>query len=180
MWFILGQVQNRRAGVSISFLLECLDKGLVSKKAIDFEVSWGDEKGVAKIIKAIARKRGIGRLLSEGVKRASAEIGNGSVEFAVHVKGMEVAIHDPRGKKGVGLSYATSHKGADHMEALHDEAFENKNVLPDLGFRESMKRTDIKGKAKPVKITKDYWGTMADCLVTCKFFMKPPRPFHRN
>jgi len=164
------------AGVSVAFLLECLDREILTYKDLGFKVSWGDEQGITRVLESIARKKGIGKLLAEGVKRAAEKVGHDAENFAIHVKGMEVAMHDPRGKKGQGLSYATSHKGADHMESMHDEAFQGENVLPALGFTEPIDRRTLKGKAKLVKLTQDYWGTMADCLVTCKFFMTPPRP----
>ena len=35
----------------------------------------------------------------------------GGSEFSMHVKGMEIAYHEPRGKVGLGLSYAVSPRG---------------------------------------------------------------------
>lgn len=165
------------AGVSVSFLLECLERGILSSEEIGFKVDWGDEEGITQVLEEIAAGKGIGRLLAQGVKRAATELGPGAEEIAVHVKGLEVAMHDPRGKKGLGLSYATSHKGADHMEVMHDEAFQRDNALPELGLTEGIERRKLKGKAELVKKTQEYWGTMPDCLVICKFFMTPSRPF---
>src|SRR5438874_1106993 len=73
---------------------------------------------------AVACKReGIGDLLAEGVKRAAAQLGKGAERFALHVKGQELPMHDPRGKKGLSLAYAISPTGADHMEAPHDPLY---------------------------------------------------------
>jgi aldehyde:ferredoxin oxidoreductase len=47
----------------------------------------------------------------------------------MHIKGQELPMHDPRGKKGLTLSYATSPTGADHIEAPHDTSFLSENVM---------------------------------------------------
>ena len=39
----------------------------------------------------------------------------GGEDFAIHVKGMEMAAYDPRGCIGHGLSYATANRGACHL-----------------------------------------------------------------
>ncbi len=69
------------------------------------------------------KREGIGRLLGEDVKRAAAELGRGAEKFVLHVKGQELPMHDPRGKKGLSLAYALSPTGADHMEAPHDPLY---------------------------------------------------------
>jgi len=52
------------------------------------------------LVRRIAYKEGkAGKLLSKGVKKMSEEIGKGSELYAVHVKGKELAAHDPRGDK---------------------------------------------------------------------------------
>ena len=70
----------------------------------------------------LAEKRA-GRPTGGGVKAAAAKIGKGAEKFALHVKGQELPMHDPRGKTGQGLSFAVSPTGADHIEAPHDTPF---------------------------------------------------------
>jgi aldehyde:ferredoxin oxidoreductase len=41
----------------------------------------------------------------------------------MQVKGQEFASHEPRGKWNVGLGYAVSPTGADHLQAAHDPWF---------------------------------------------------------
>jgi aldehyde:ferredoxin oxidoreductase len=40
---------------------------------------------------------------------------HGGKEFAIQVKGMEIAAYDPRGVTGHGLSYATANRGGCHL-----------------------------------------------------------------
>jgi len=163
-------------GVVISFVMECMDKGVLTEDDLGFRISWGESEAIFKIIEIIAKRKGIGNILAEGVKAAAENIGRGSEKWAMHVKGLEVPMHDPRGKKGMGLAYATALKGADHESSMHDEAFERENALPELGFKEPMSRKQFKGKPLLVKTLQDYWGIMSDALTICKFPMIPPRP----
>jgi aldehyde:ferredoxin oxidoreductase len=64
----------------------------------------------------IGKREGIGRLLSEGVKRAATKI-KGSESFAIHVKGLELPGYDPRGMKGQALTYALSDRGGCHLRS---------------------------------------------------------------
>jgi len=163
-------------GVTIAFVMECFDRGVLTEKDLGFKLKWGDPEGIFRMIELISLREGPGDLLAEGVKRASQRIGKGSEQWALHVKGMEVPMHDPRGKKGMGLAYATSFKGADHESSMHDEAYQRENALPELGFTVPMARKQFEGKAALVKSLQEYWGVMSDAAPICKFPMIPPRP----
>ena len=91
-------------------------------------ITFGDGAGMLELLDKIARREGIGDTLAEGVKRAAEKIGKGSEEYAFHVKGQEPAFHDPRGKTGVGLGFALSPTGADHIEAPHEVPFQGEGV----------------------------------------------------
>ena len=84
------------------------------------DLSFGNAESMLKMVELIGEKRGLGKLLAEGTKRAAEKIGNGAEEFAVHVKGQEVPMHDPRLKRGEALGYAVSPTGADHVHNIHD------------------------------------------------------------
>ncbi|MCK4926698.1 aldehyde ferredoxin oxidoreductase C-terminal domain-containing protein, partial [Candidatus Aerophobetes bacterium] len=163
-------------GVIISYVMECIDRGVLAEDNLGFNLKWGEGEGILKTIEIIAHRQGIGDILAQGVKAASEKIGKGSENWAMHVKGLEIPMHDPRGKKGMGLAYATALKGADHESSMHDEAFEKENALPDLGLKEPMSRKQFDGKPFLVKTLQDYWGIMSDALPICKFPMIPPRP----
>jgi hypothetical protein len=86
------------------------------------------------LVENIARREGFGNILAEGVKKAAETIGKGSNSFAVEVKGVDVPMHEPRGKKAVGIMYATAARGAVHTDAAHDPGFEQPNAVPELGL----------------------------------------------
>ena len=135
-------------GVSIAFAMECTERGILSRDDTDgIDLRFGNVDGMIHMIRKIAFCEGFGVMLAKGVKRASLEIGKGSEPYAMHVKGQEAALHDPRGKYAVGFSFALSPTGADHIEAPHDTSFVADNVLLDaikpLGETEPMSATEM-------------------------------------
>ncbi|MCR4427012.1 MAG: aldehyde ferredoxin oxidoreductase C-terminal domain-containing protein, partial [Firmicutes bacterium] len=174
---LLG-IDTISTGVTIAFAMECYERGAIDDSAAGFPIRWGDASAVLRLIEMIGKREGFGEVLARGVRSASEHIGKGSEAWAMHVRGLEVPMHDPRGKKGMGLAYATAMKGADHESSMHDEAFQRENAMPALGFTEPISRFEMKGKPKLVKALQEYWGTLADCLPVCKFPLIPPRPFN--
>jgi len=112
------------AGVCIAFAMECTERGILSSKDTDeIDLRFGNADAMLAMIRKIAFREGFGDILADGVQRAAQKIGQGSEKYAMHIKGQEVPMHDPRGKQGLTLSYATSPTGADHIEAPHDTSF---------------------------------------------------------
>ncbi|MGC9781363.1 MAG: hypothetical protein HZR80_19130 [Candidatus Heimdallarchaeota archaeon] len=117
-------------GVTIGFAMECYEKGLLTNEETDgLELTFGNGKALVEIVEKIAKREGLGDLLAEGVKRAAEKIGKGAEELAVNVKGLEVSMHDPRLKKALGLGYAVSPTGADHMHNLNDQYLTNETAI---------------------------------------------------
>jgi aldehyde:ferredoxin oxidoreductase len=159
-------------GVSVAFLMECCDRGLVSREVDGLRIEWGKPDLILQLIRKIALREGIGAFLAEGVKKMSEEMGEEAKQIAMHVKGLEIPMHDPRAFKGMGLQYATSHRGACH---LRGEVFiiEQGERIPDLGIHERIYRFDLETKPRVVKIMQD-WHDVLDSLILCKFAFIPP------
>jgi aldehyde:ferredoxin oxidoreductase len=116
-------------GVTIAFAMECFENELLTLKDTDgLELRFGNDQAMIQMIEKIARREGIGDLLAEGCMRAAKKIGRGAEKFAMHVKGQEIAMHEPRGKASIGLAAALSSTGANHVEAPHDYAFREGGV----------------------------------------------------
>jgi aldehyde:ferredoxin oxidoreductase len=124
------------------------------------------------MVDKIGKREGFGALLGEGVRIASKEIGKDAEDFAIHVKGLEVPMHDPRAFKGMGLQYATSHRGACHLRGMfyHIEQGERG---PDLGIHKRYERFTVDDKAEPV-IAQQNWHDVLDALIMCKFAIMAP------
>ena len=102
-------------GSTIGFFMECSEKGLVPKKNKSDKISFGDKEGLLELIHKIANRQGVGKILAEGTKKVSEIFEHETNQFAIQVKGLEMAAWDPRGKLALGLSYATAAVGASHL-----------------------------------------------------------------
>jgi len=159
-------------GVIISFAMECFEAGILKQSDLDgINLSWGNGKAICELISKISNAEGIGILLGKGVKYVSEKIGKGSEKFAAHVKGLEIPLHTPRIKKGLALSFQTSVRGACHMQAAFDQAYESPELPGNLGIIDSMSTYQVEGKANMVKTTQDY-ASLLECLVVCKFVFR--------
>ncbi|WP_313347074.1 aldehyde ferredoxin oxidoreductase family protein [Sedimentibacter sp.] len=165
-------------GVSISFAMECYEKGIINISHTDgIELNFGNEDSLLSMINKIVYKDGIGRILAKGVKFAAEVFGNGSEAFAMHVKGQELAMHDPRGKVGVALGYSVSPTGADHMQAGHDTLLtntgENISNVNILGISQPLSPIEYgKSKAEMYSILEKWWSFL-NMAGVCDFVPVP-------
>ena len=110
-------------GVTISWAMECCERGLLTAKDTGgIEPRFGDHAAMTQWVNAIAHREGFGDWLADGALRAAQRLGRGSEQFVVHTKGQEYPMHDPRWQFGLGIGYATSPTGADHMHNFHDSS----------------------------------------------------------
>ena len=107
------------AGCTIAWAIECAELGLLTEADTDgIKLDWGDGKLLVDLIELIAYRRGnFGRLLGEGALRAARTIGRGTEQYVVHVKGMEMAMHDPRAMANMKDNYPLTPTGGDHTGA---------------------------------------------------------------
>ncbi len=103
-------------GNTIGFAMELYQRGILTKQDCDgLELTWGNHEAILGLIKKIASREGVGKILAEGTMRAADYIGKGAEDYAIHVKGLELPAYEPRAAKIHGLSMATSNIGASHM-----------------------------------------------------------------
>ena len=106
------------AGAIIAWAMDLRRRGIVPDAQVDGEpLEFGNGKAVLAGVEAIAHRRGLGDVLAEGSARAAQKLGG--AELLTTVKGLEIAMHDPRQRteygRSVRVSYATSPSGGDHM-----------------------------------------------------------------
>jgi aldehyde:ferredoxin oxidoreductase len=99
-------------GSVLGFAMEASEKGLIKER-----FSWGDFAAAKQLSEDIAFRRGLGNILAEGVRGAAAQIGGGSADWAMHVKGLEVSAYDCHTAPAMALAYGTSPVGAHHKDA---------------------------------------------------------------
>ena len=148
-------------GVVISFVMECSEKKILNGRYGTPYLHFGDSEGLLEAIQLIGKREGCGRLLGEGVRRVSEEIGDETKHFAMCIKGLELPGYDPRGMKAMALLYATSDRGGCHLRGstLRSEL---------LGLPNPMDRFGYNGKAGFVaELQKIY--TLMNVLSECLF-----------
>lgn len=106
-------METNEAGWIIGFLMECYEKGILSKKDLDgIDMTWGNVDSTMKMLNMIAKREGIGDFLSEGVKRASEKIGGEAPNIAIYtMKGNTPRGHDHRTRRWELLDTSVSNTG---------------------------------------------------------------------
>jgi aldehyde:ferredoxin oxidoreductase len=148
------------AGVAIAFLMEASEKGF-----IDQEISWGDGEAIISLVDQIAHREGIGNRVADGLEAFAKELG---ADFHMTIKGVEIPMHEPRGKQGMGLSYATSPRGATHLEGLHDTMLASDAPAPTFGVNRSYDRFTLADKPNVVQVYENL-TSFQNSLILCIF-----------
>ncbi|MEW5938376.1 MAG: aldehyde ferredoxin oxidoreductase family protein [Chloroflexota bacterium] len=130
-------------GMTIAAAMEMYEKGYIPESVIGQPLRFGDHNAMIAMIKLMAYREGFGNDLAEGSYRLAEKYGH--PEIAVTTRKQEFPGYDPRGSQGMGLLYATSNKGASHMEGdvAYEEVFGvpvKENPLTTEGKPELVKR----------------------------------------
>jgi len=143
-------------GNILSLLMELNEKGLY-----DSGLEWGDTIKMRKLIELTGKKQGIGRILAEGVKRASIEL-SGTETFALTVKGLSLPAQHPRTHRSIAITHSLAPRGADHLFLLstYDEGM---NQLYAFQKKLGKEISELELLALINNLC-----TLSDCLVTCK------------
>ncbi len=109
-----------QAGNTLALVIELMEEGIIREDELGFKVSWGDFKGITKLIELMVRREGLGDLIAEGTYRLAKELsrikGKDLMKYAVQVKGIAVGAHGVRSGKDYPqpIAYAASVQGGDH------------------------------------------------------------------
>ena len=143
------------AGSAVAFAMEASEKKLVK----GFNLKWGDFEGAQKMLEDMAYMRDQGATFGLGVKKAAEKIGEGSSNWAMHVKGLECSAYDCHLCPGMSLSFGTSPIGAHHKDAWV------------ISWEISSGTREEYGPAKADKVIEfqRIRGGMFECLVGCRF-----------
>lgn len=166
-------------GMCIAFAMECFEKGMLTHRDTDgLDLTFGNADAMVTMVERIALRKGLGDLLAEGVKRAAEKLGGEASAHALHIKGQELPLHDPRGKFGVGMSFALSPTGADHVEMAHDPVFQQEGPglasLGPMGILDPVPAM-VAGphKVRLFRHAQLIWN-LWNCLGICNFVAEPP------
>ena len=133
------------------------------------DLSWGNSAAAEACIHLAVRREGFGKYLAQGARALAQAFG--APDEAVHVNGLELAYHDPRGASGMAIVYATSPRGACHNQSDYF-LVEIGQVDASLGL-EFYDRQAGAEKAANVARHQDF-RTVNNSLVLCMFANVPP------
>lgn len=157
-------------GSAVAFAMEAYERGIITGQDTGgLKLEWGSGEAMLRLVEMIGRQEGIGALLGQGTRRAAAELGGLAAEFAIHVKGLDLPAHDPRAYSSLAVGYATSNRGACHLQGF-SYAFERGLKSPDLGYPEPLDRFAVEGKGVLAAKTQDLM-CLFDSLKLCKFIL---------
>lgn len=141
------------SGAVVAMIMEAFEKGRISEEQLDgLRPRFGDGSVMVELLQRIGDRKGIGDLLAEGLQASAGQLGIS--DLAMHVKGLPLATYDPRGCKGMALTYGTSPKGAHHM------------VSPTMGLELAGNRFSVEGKGLLVRKTQQHMA-LVDSLSLC-------------
>ena len=154
-------------GNGIAMAMEAYEKGLLSEEKAGCKLEWGNCEAAIAMLHQMGANTGFGAVLNQGLVRAAKEIGGDAEKFAIHVKGVSLPAHDPRAYTSIALGYATSPRGACHLQAF-SHAYERALIAPDIGIEAPLERFTAVGKANMVMKLQNVMA-LFDSLCICKF-----------
>ena len=148
-------------GSTVAAAMELYDIGAITKEDTGgMELKFGSAEALAWSAEKVATGEGFGADLGLGSKRLCEKYGH--PDLSMTVKGQEFPAYDPRGIQGMGLTYATSNRGACHLRSY--------TVSSEiLGIPEKTDPLVTEGKAGLVKAFQDVtaaWDSTGLCLFT--------------
>ncbi|MFN0186395.1 MAG: aldehyde ferredoxin oxidoreductase family protein [Aquabacterium sp.] len=102
-------------GATIGAVMELYEMGVLTKDQVGIEATFGSAQALVYLAEATAVGTGFGKEIGQGSKRLTAKYGH--PELSMSVKGQEFPAYDGRGIQGMGLTYATSNRGACHLRS---------------------------------------------------------------
>jgi aldehyde:ferredoxin oxidoreductase len=165
------------AGATIAMAMELYEKGIIDKKKADnLELTWGNMEAVFELLKKISGREGFGNILAEGSLKAATQLGANALDSVVHVKGLELPMHDPRGFHGMGLAYMMSNRGACHMQHAAMGMEQGMVSWPQLfDMKDDYDGKTSQGKAMMVFNAENY-GILDNSLSICHYLMYCLKP----
>ena len=121
----------------LAWAMESYEKGVLTKEdTYGIDLTWGNAAGAVEMVKKIGeRAPGLGYLLGEGCKIASERIGQGSEDWALQMKGQEIAAHNWRAQYISALNYCTGvASGPNHERGNSQHIWVGHILLPEWGI----------------------------------------------
>jgi len=102
-------------GATIGAVMEMYEDGTLTEEQIGLKAPFGSAEALCALAEMTAQGEGFGVDIGQGSKRMCDKYGR--PELSMSVKGQEFPAYDSRGIQGMGLTYATSNRGACHLRS---------------------------------------------------------------
>lgn len=134
-------------GATMAAAMELYEMGAITDEDTGgVKLNFGSAEALTTMAELVGKGEGFGKILGLGSKRLCEKYGH--PELSMSVKGQEFPAYDPRGIQGMGLTYATSNRGACHLRSY--------TVASEiLGIPEKTDPLVTEGKAGLVKAFQD-------------------------
>lgn len=168
-----GGMDTMSGGVTISWAMESFERGVLKKEDFKsakypegFETRFGNDEAAVALAEMIRDREGIGALLSQGTRRASAQIdqerGTESYQWAMQSKGLETPGYDARGLKTFGLGSAVGVRGPCH----------NRTAAYDPDIQGEVDRFSVDDRRGVLARETEEYAAVYDALPLCKFIRR--------
>jgi aldehyde:ferredoxin oxidoreductase len=148
-------IDTMSSGCVLSFYADAIDHGVVTGP-----YGFNDPEGSKKLLGEIARRSSaIGNILAEGSMRAARKFGHGSIDYAMQVKGLEVAAYNCKFIPGMALAFGVSPIGAHHKESW----------IITFELKQTSRESYGPEKAQKVIDLQRIRGGMFESIVSCRF-----------
>jgi len=147
-------------GSTIACAMELYEKGYIPAEDLQgLDLRFGNAAALVECVWRTAYKAGFGAKLALGSRRLAEMYG--APELSMSVKGLELPAYDPRGAKGIGLTYATANRGGCHVTGY--------TIAPEiLGIPQKIDPLTPEGKAYWAKVFQDL-TSVVNSAVNCLF-----------
>lgn len=102
-------------GATVAAAMELYDLGILTKADIGIDAPFGSAQALITLAEMTAKGEGFGKIIGMGSARMCEKYGR--PELSMGVKKQEFPAYDSRGIQGMGLTYATSNRGACHLRS---------------------------------------------------------------
>jgi len=148
-------IDTMSGGCVLSFYADAIDHGAAAG-----DYGFNDPAGSKRLLGEIARRSsGIGNVLAEGSMRAAHKFGHGSIDYAMQVKGLEVAAYNCKFIPGMALAFGVSPIGAHHKESW----------VITFELKQSVRESYGPEKAQKVVDLQRIRGGLFEFIVACRF-----------
>ncbi len=151
------------SGGTVAWAMECFENGLLTSVDTNgIELRFGDGQALLDVLGMIGERKGIGDMLAEGSRLAAEWLGNGSQDWAMQVKGLEMPGYEPRSLKTMALALSVSTRGACH----------NRSSAYEADFSNRVDRLKVDEERGRITMQSEDFSAVLDSLVWCKFLRK--------